>query len=264
MNGRMRRPNYGLDAPSVVRNLLLVGSLGLVIAAGVRLRWLPAEARWTPSATIGIRLPLFSFGLGPGIALTLMGLFMIWSSRVGKVRRREQLLAEIPWSGDEQVLDVGCGRGLLLIGAAKRLTTGRATGVDIWRAQDLSNNRPDATLANAMAEGVAAHVRVDTADMRQLPFPSDSFDVVLSSAAIHNLDEAADRDRAIQEIARVLKPGGFCLVDDIRHFRQYRDIFALEGCPLVRRLDNQVASLFWTIVTFGSLHPGTLLVRKVS
>jgi cyclopropane fatty-acyl-phospholipid synthase-like methyltransferase len=44
--------------------------------------------------------------------------------------------------GDETVLDVGYGRGLHLIGAAKRLTTGKAPGVDIWQAEDLSGNLP--------------------------------------------------------------------------------------------------------------------------
>jgi len=40
------------------------------------------------------------------------------------------------------VLDVGCGRGLLLIGAARRLTTGKAVGVDIWQAEDRVGNLP--------------------------------------------------------------------------------------------------------------------------
>ena len=48
----------------------------------------------------------------------------------GKFRHRERLLAKVNWRGDEQVLDVGTGRGLLLIGVAKRLTTGHATGIE--------------------------------------------------------------------------------------------------------------------------------------
>jgi predicted nicotinamide N-methyase len=40
-----------------------------------------------------------------------------------------------------QVLDVGTGRGLLLIAAAKKLSgSGRAVGIDIWKASDLSEN----------------------------------------------------------------------------------------------------------------------------
>jgi cyclopropane fatty-acyl-phospholipid synthase-like methyltransferase len=68
------------------------------------------------------------------------------------------------------VLDVGCGRGLLLIGAAKRLTTGKAVGVDIWQTEDLSGNRPEATLENARLERVAERVGVKDGDARRLPF----------------------------------------------------------------------------------------------
>ena len=42
----------------------------------------------------------------------------------------------IPWRGNETVLDVGTGRGLLMIGAARRLTTGISVGIDIWSAKD--------------------------------------------------------------------------------------------------------------------------------
>src|SRR5439155_9251689 len=85
---------------------------------------------------------------------------MLWYSKAGKLRGRERLLDLVPWRGDETVLDVGCGRGLLLVGAARRLTTGRAVGVDLWRGVDLSGNRPEAPLENARLEGVEGRVDV--------------------------------------------------------------------------------------------------------
>ena len=48
-----------------------------------------------------------------------------------------------------------CGRGLLAIGAAKRLKTGKVTGIDVWNPQELSGNSADAAKENAKAEGVA-------------------------------------------------------------------------------------------------------------
>jgi SAM-dependent methyltransferase len=252
-----RLPDYGLDAPGVVRNLLATGALGLTLAALVRYGAIPPDLRLGP-----VRFDLLGTGLGAGVALTLGGLWMIYSSRIGKLRRRERLLNELAWTGGEQVLDVGCGRGLMMIGAARRLQTGVSTGIDIWRSEDLSGNRPEATLANAAAEGVTDRVRVETADMRKLPFPDATFDVVVSCFAIHNLDAAADRGAAIEEISRVLKPGGQALIDDIRHFGQYRDAFAAHGCPLVRRLDHPLNSVIWSIISWGSLRPGTLLVKK--
>ena len=154
-----------------------------------------------------------------------MAVWMVWSSKVGKVKERETLLDRVAWTGRERVLDVGCGRGLMLIGAAKRLTTGIATGVDIWQAEDLSGNRPEATLENAAREGVADRVRVETADMRKMPFPDGAFDVAVSNAAIHNLYAREDRSKAIREIARVLKPGGVAVISDIRHLGEYASTF---------------------------------------
>ncbi|MBV9926609.1 MAG: class I SAM-dependent methyltransferase [Acidobacteria bacterium] len=201
-------------------------------------------------------------GLGCGVGFTLMGVWMLWDSKVGKVRSRERLLQRVTWTGEEQVLDVGCGRGLLLIGAAKRLTTGRAVGIDLWQAEDLSGNRPEATLENARREGVADRVEVRTGDMRGMPFGDNTFDVVVSRAAVHNLYDAAARAQAIGEIARVLKPGGRALIEDIRHLREYETVFSENGCADVRRVGSLMVSVLLMLITFGSLRPGALVVRK--
>jgi len=237
--GAARRPDYGLDAPGVVRNLFLVAAAGIVLVA------LRAAGIWSgrlvlgPIAGVTLAFPLASMGAWAGAACAGMGIWMVWSSRSGKVRDRERLLDAISFGGGERVLDVGCGRGLMLIGAAKRLTPGggggRAVGVDIWQAEDLSGNRPEATLENARLEGVLDRVEVKTADMRKLPFDAASFDLVLSSKAIHNVYSADGRAEAIREIARVLKPGGHALIDDIRHGSEYAATFQAAGCRDVRR-----------------------------
>src|SRR5262245_21792092 len=114
------RPDYGLDAPGLVRMffaggvLLLVGGAALVaLSTG----WLTA---------IG------SVAFTAGVVFKIEGLLMVWSSRCGKLRARDRLLDSLGLTGQETVLDVGCGRGLLLIGAAKRLPRGRAIGLDRW------------------------------------------------------------------------------------------------------------------------------------
>ncbi len=251
------KADYGIDAPGVIRNLLLVAAVGL-IAWATR-----ATGLWSGVVTLGpVRLGLASMLIWPALGCGAMALWMLYDSKIGKVRDRERLLDQIAWKGDERVLDVGCGRGLMLIGAAKRLTRGgRATGIDIWQAEDLSGNRPEATMENAGREGVRERVEVETADMRKLPFDDASFDVVVSCAAIHNLYDAADRARAIVEIARVLKPGGRALIDDIRHFAEYERAFAGAGMT-ARRSGSLVAAAFLAIVTFGSLRPATLLGEK--
>jgi arsenite methyltransferase len=258
---RTARPDYGLDAPGVVRNLLLAAAIGLSVWGVAALRGLTLQVGF-PIGPVRFDFPLASMAGWTGLGCGAMGCWMLWSSKVGKFRRRERLLDHLEWTGAERVLDVGCGRGSMLIGAAKRLTTGKASGIDLWQAEDLSGNRPEATLENAALEGVADRVDVQTADMRQIPFPDGSFDVVVSCAAIHNLYAAKDRAQAIGEIVRVLKPGGRALIDDIRHGRQYASAFSDQGCGPVRQLHSSLASALLLLVTFGSLHPTTLLARK--
>jgi len=253
-----RKPDYGIDAPSVVRNLAAAGSLLLFAALLTNMDFLPREIALGPSLRIG----LLGMWLGAGGGLTAAALWMLWGSRVGKIKERERLLDHIAWRGDERVLDVGCGRGLVLVGAAKRLKTGRAVGIDLWQKEDLSGNRPEAPLTNAALEGVASRVTVQTADMRKLPFPDGVFQVVVSRAAIHNLYGEDDRALAIAEIARVLGPGGRALISDIRHLEQYARVFGKAGVRDVRLLDSKVISALTAAVTFGSLHPNTLVATK--
>jgi ubiquinone/menaquinone biosynthesis C-methylase UbiE len=262
MAATVERAAYGQDAPGVVRNLALGGAAALLVAVAACARWIPRNVVWRPAENVSIAFPIAVMSFWTAAGLIAGALWMVWGSRSGKLHERDRLLDRIAWRGDEQVLDVGCGRGLLLIGAAKRLQSGVATGVDLWQAEDLSGNRPEVPLRNAALEGVAARVRVETADMRKLPFPDASFDVVVSRAAIHNLYEAADRATAIREIARVMKPGATALLSDIRHHSEYAQAFRASGVAEVRTLDSVFAQLLCTLFTFGSLRPNTTLARK--
>ena len=73
---------------------------------------------------------------------------------------------------------MGCGCGLMLISAAKRLKTGKAVGVDIWDSRDQAGNGPENTFKNAQLEGVAERIEIQDSDARQLPFEENTFDVV--------------------------------------------------------------------------------------
>jgi ubiquinone/menaquinone biosynthesis C-methylase UbiE len=91
--------------------------------------------------------------------------------------------------------------------------------VDVWSAKDQSGNAEQVTHRNAALEGVADRIELHTADMRRLPFDDGSFDVVVSSLAIHNVPGAGERAKALREAARVLKQGGKLAIADIRHAR---------------------------------------------
>jgi ubiquinone/menaquinone biosynthesis C-methylase UbiE len=124
-------------------------------------------------------------------------------------------------AGDETLLDVGCGHGLLLIGAAKRLPRGRAVGIDLWSQVDQGNNSKEATLRNAELEGVADRVEVHTGDMRQMPFADATFDAVVANLAIYNVPSHEGRRQAISEIVRMLTPGGRVALMDFKKTGDY-------------------------------------------
>ena len=207
------RADYGLDAPGVVIGLALGGVAFLVL---------------------GPRIPGLGWLVWPGLFLLAEALLMIVSSRYGKRVERDRLLRRVALEGDETVLDVGCGRGLLLVGAARDLPVGMAVGVDLWSGRYLSGNRPELTRANASAEGVEERVEVCTGDARDLPFADGSFQVVLSSLALHNVHSGADRRRAVAEIARVVGPVGRVALLDIRHTGQYARALRDRGFVVAR------------------------------
>jgi SAM-dependent methyltransferase len=219
------KADYGLDAPGVVVGNAVAGVAALT---GAGIGWaVLRRRRRVPAAIVGGWLAVW------GMAAVAQAGLMVRSSRAGKLRERDRLLDRLPWRGDERVLDVG--RGLLLIGAAQRLVTGRAVGLDLWRTRDQAGNEPAATIANAQAEGVAERVELCDGDARQLPFNEQTFDVVVASMALHNLPGPAGRAAAIDEIVRVLKPGGWVAILDFRNTEQYAAALAAAGFGDVHR-----------------------------
>jgi len=257
-----KRPNYGVDAPEVVRNLFICGFAGLIFWLTTILKLWSGNLVIGPFSGVELSFPLGSIGLVCTISMTTAAVWMLWSSKIGKIKNREKLLGKISWAGNEVVLDVGCGRGLMLIGAARRLSTGKAVGIDIWQSEELSGNNPEAALENCRVEKVEDRTEIKTADMRSLPFEDNTFDIVLSSVAIHNLYKKNDRDTAISEIARVLKPGGQALIDDIRFHNEYAAIFAANGCKDVKRVSSPLNDFLAALITMGSLRPAAILVKK--
>ena len=186
-------PRYGVDAPAIPAVLGAAGVACCLAAARRR----PGSIAMAAAGTVLLA------NAGVYLHTTLRGKLGIW----------ERELDRVALEGNEQLLDLGCGRGAVLIAAARRLPMGRAVGVDLW-TRDQSGNSPEVTLANAAAAGVADRVDVHTADMIALPFPDGSFNVVTSAMAIHNIPSPESRYRAVDEAMRVLRPGGQLLIAD--------------------------------------------------
>ena len=232
-----RRPNYGIDSPGMVFGEAAIGTIALVCAIFVP-RLFGHNLRWLEIAI--------------AVEFLALAASMLVYSKSGKMVIRDAILNSIPWRGDERVLDAGCGRGLVLIGAARRVPQGSAVGVDKWVRGALTGNGTEAVLRNAEAEGVAARIEVVEGDVRRLPFPDAAYDVVVSNFVVHEVDTKQDREQMMSEMMRVLRPGGRLALVDF--------IFTSECVEILRRFDMRnirrtrvggSSSLLSTILMFG-------------
>lgn len=234
------KPNYGIDAPSVIMIFIALtfgfSFLGVFVGSG----------RGGAGNGIG---PWFTAAI---CAATVVS--MIYSSKAGKPALWRRTLDGLGLRGDEVALDVGCGRGLVLIELAKRLPDGKATGVDIWRSKDQSGNTPVVTALNARLEGVADRVEVVDGDMTALTFPDGSFDLVTASLAIHNVPLAADRALAMHGIMRVLRPGGRVVIIDIAKTAEYEKELRAGGFDNVER-SGRTFSIYPPVRTVTATKP---------
>lgn len=212
--------DYGIDAPFIARGWY--GRAGWSLGGGLLFWFMNRQDYPGPAARVLAALALVA------VVCAAIAWWKIRSSREGKLELREQLLDRLALKGDEKVLDVGCGRGLLTIGAAKRLKTGKVTGIDVWNPQELSGNSAEAAKENAKAEGVADRVRFDIGDPRKLVYPDGNFDALISANALHTLEDDREREQALKEMLRVLKPGGRLVIFDTAETGYYADV--LRNC----------------------------------
>ena len=112
-----------------------------------------------------------------------------------------------PLNKGEAVLDIGCGAGVdTLVAAIMVGTEGRVTGIDLIpeMLKRARTNFKKTSLKNVtLREGSA----------EKLPFPDETFDVVISNGVFNLIP---DKAKALREVFRVLKPSGrFLLADQI-------------------------------------------------
>lgn len=245
--GSPKHAGYGFDAPMVPFFLGLGGTAGLIVAV---VSWILG---W------GV-LPTAWFALVGVVNLASAAIYL-YATRRGKHQAWTKILDSVAWRGDETVLDLGCGRGAVLIAAARRLPRGRAVGVDIWDTGDQSGNSIEVTRRNAELEGVADRVQLETADIRDLPFHDAGFDAVVSSLVLHNIHSSDDRRRALAAAVLVLRPGGRLLVADILHVNEYRRELERLGLEEVRVRELGPGTWFGNPIMRTRLVSGTKSIR---
>jgi len=98
----------------------------------------------------------------------------------------------------DRILEIGCGRGIALPVISRLCRPARLVGVDI----------DEALLGEAAAHTAGLDVELVCADVRALPFPDETFDVLIDFGTCYHIANPA---KAMTEITRVLAPGGrFC------------------------------------------------------
>ena len=119
-----RKGDYGFDAPLVP---ILLSASGLVLVGFAVL-----------GSVFGDGLPWSLLPLLGGLVMLLSAASYVYTTRAGKFAVWEDLLRKLSLRGDERVLDLGSGRGAILMMAAKLLPQGRGVGLDLWRSVDQS------------------------------------------------------------------------------------------------------------------------------
>jgi arsenite methyltransferase len=240
----MTRPphqgEYGFDGNMIgLVGMIAVAFASLTAAVALALTGFVGAAARIAALVVA---PLLTT-LGIYLHTTRRGKFLVWAEILDRLRLR----------GDERVLDVGCGRGAVLTMVARCLPRGVAVGIDLWTS-DQSGNGTEAAERNLIVEGVRERCNLVTGDMRSMPFPDASFDKIVSSLAIHNIRDLAGRSRAIEEVARVLAPGGHVAIADLAWTRVYARRLEALGFIDVRRC--RLGWRFW----WGPAFPATALV----
>jgi ubiquinone/menaquinone biosynthesis C-methylase UbiE len=224
---RSEKPKYGLYAIKIIAMLFsvieLVGLLLLSAGYAFNITYLTISG-WIITA-FGIYMIVAHF-------LSLYVFTGVGTTRFGLIAKHIEL------KGNEYVLDVGTGTGRTAIQMAKRLTTGKLVGIDIWDMMELSGNSPERAYKNAEIEGVKDKVEFKFGNVLEIPFDDDVFDIVTCSSVLNNLHREKDRIKALKEILRVLKPKGkLMLLEPLRNFRMFCAFTPLGVFQLGRRED---------------------------
>ena len=214
-------PEYGnwvstrfVVVPAIAAAVLVVLAVGLHVVGphGVVLHWLDGVA------------------LAAAVLVALVAAYFAYARHLlavgnGAVQARVQglVLDHLPWDGQGEALDIGCGNGPLTVALAGRFPRAVVTGVDFWgESWEYSQSVCE---TNAACEGVAERVSFVKASAAALPFVDGGFAAVVSNLCFHEVRDARDKREVLREALRVLEPGGaFAFQDLFRSKGAYGEI----------------------------------------
>jgi ubiquinone/menaquinone biosynthesis C-methylase UbiE len=144
-------------------------------------------------------------------------------------------LLGLPKGGE--ILEVGCGRGVAFAPLVEHCAPASLTAIDIDPALVAE--------ARGFASGAALDVDVLEADVRELPFPANSFDLVVDFGTCYHV---AQPDRALREISRILRRGGLLVHEtSLAQLCSHPDRFCGRSLPwaAARELVPRRKVVFW-------------------
>lgn len=204
----------GIDAPIVPIIFIVVGIIGVIPS-------------WQSQNLYNFIFPALMF---------VLAIVFIHTSLSGKYKIIHQVVKSLDIPDNSKVLDLGTGHGAVLLEVAKKLKQpGEVIGIDIWQSADQSNNSQTATQQNIELAQLNEVAKVQTANMTKLPFSNNEFDDVFASFAIHNVKPKGQRELAISEALRVLKPGGRLVIIDMEHIGEFKRALIQNGCSVMIR-----------------------------
>jgi len=132
-----------------------------------------------------------------------------WVTRMPHMRLMRHMVASraVQMASKGEAVDLGCGPGQLVMAIAGQAPDLHVTGVD------LSDEMLAQANENAQNASLATQVSFRPGDAQQIPFPDGSLDLVVSTMSLHHW---SDPVAVLNEIARVLRPGGSFLILDLR------------------------------------------------
>lgn len=121
-----------------------------------------------------------------------------------EARLNRWLAQQVELPSKSRVLDIGCGTGLLTVRIAEQHPQAAVVGIDASKPMvDVATRKR--TMANCYFQQALGE---------DLPFPDSHFELVTSALFFHHVDREL-KQRTLQEIHRVLKPGGILLIADM-------------------------------------------------
>lgn len=145
----------------------------------------------------------------------------LFAAEGGNIQNKvvDLVVSHIDWNGEGKALDIGCGSGALAIKLAKKYGKAAITGIDFWGSGWGYCQKQ--CKENASLECVAGRTDFQQASASRLPFPDNTFDLVVSNLTFHEVEDTKNKLDLIKEALRVVKKGGTFVFQDLFLIKQY-------------------------------------------